>query len=258
VIERWPRSSVAGTPFTGLHRLPRDRGYEKGRAAWLRQVEANPDDAVILGNAASFFINNDNTKAGELLRRARDLDPGNPEWSQRIGHLYSLQEIRCDETSRRDWAAMALAEMERGLGEGETARPDFLPFVAREAFNAGDLEKARVYASQLLEDVGDTDRGDAFFHGNQVLGLICMTEGDIAGAREYLIESGKTTGSPVLISFGPDMDLAKGLLDAGERDAVLEYFQLCSKFWEHGGERLALWTEVIERGGTPERWPSRF
>jgi tetratricopeptide (TPR) repeat protein len=258
VIERWPRSSIAGTPFAGFVGVTQGSDYEKGRAAWFRQIEANPKDPRVMGNAARFFIVNDNTKAGELFRRARDLDPGNPEWSIHIGHLYSLQEVHTDESTRRDWAAMALVEMERGIREDEAGRLTHLHAAADEAFKAGDLAKARAYASELLEKADKTHHGTAIFYGNRVLGLVCLAEGDVARAKEHLIASGRTTGSPVLHSFGPDMDLAHGLLQAGERAAVLEYLGLCSVFWGMGAERLAQWNEEIERGGTPAKWPSRF
>jgi hypothetical protein len=130
--------------------------------------------------------------------------------------------------------------------------------VAGEAFKAGELAKARAYASELLEKADLTDHGTAIFYGNQVLGLVCLAEGDVVSAKSHLLESGETVGSPVLGSFGPDMDLAKGLLDAGERTAVLEYLDLCSKFWAMGRDRLTLWKDVIERGGKPEKWPNRW
>jgi hypothetical protein len=259
VIERWPRSSIAGSPSAELYSVGQDDGgYAKGKAAWLRQVEAHPVDPLVMGNAANYFIHSDSTKAGELLRLARDLDTDNPEWSLRVGHLYSLQEIRADEAAGRDWAAMALAEMERALRVGGAGRLDYLHAAAGEAFKAGDLTKARAYASELLEKADLTHRGTAIFYGNQVLGLVCLAEGEIARAKEHLIASGQTTGSPVLHSFGPDMDLAHGLLQAGERAAVLEYLGLCSVFWAMGAERLAAWKTDIEGGRTPAKWPSRF
>lgn len=48
------------------------------------------------------------------------------------------------------------------------------------------------------------------------------------------------------------MQLARELLEKGEKDAVLEYFNLCEKFWKSGAERLAGWRKTIAVGGTPE------
>jgi hypothetical protein len=48
------------------------------------------------------------------------------------------------------------------------------------------------------------------------------------------------------------MSLAKELLEAGESEVVLEYFQLCGEFWIYGEQRLATWTEVVNEGGIPD------
>ena len=48
------------------------------------------------------------------------------------------------------------------------------------------------------------------------------------------------------------MTLAKELLAKGERDAVLEYLQLCSRFWKRGGDKIENWTATIRGGGTPD------
>jgi hypothetical protein len=49
-------------------------------------------------------------------------------------------------------------------------------------------------------------------------------------AKRYLIESGKSPGSPQINSFGPNMSLAEDLINKGERDVAPEYFELCRKF----------------------------
>lgn len=53
-------------------------------------------------------------------------------------------------------------------------------------------------------------------------------------------------------SFGPNMLLAKELLEKGERETVLEYFKLCGKFWDLGEEKLAEWSELVKQGKTPD------
>jgi hypothetical protein len=86
-----------------------------------------------------------------------------------------------------------------------------------------------------------------------VLGRIAVREGRIEDAKRFLIEAGKSPGSPQLDSFGPDMGLAKDLLEKGERDTVLEYFQLCRKFWEVGRRgKLDQWTKDVKAGKMPD------
>ena len=53
-----------------------------------------------------------------------------------------------------------------------------------------------------------------------------------------------------LNSFGPNMTLAKELLKKGENEIVLEYCQLCSKFWKR--DRLKQWADVVEEGRVPD------
>jgi hypothetical protein len=67
-----------------------------------------------------------------------------------------------------------------------------------------------------------------------------------------LLESGKTIGSPVLGSFGPNMTLARDLLKNGEQDAVLQYLELCKAFWSVGNEKLTQWTQDVRSGKMPD------
>jgi hypothetical protein len=77
---------------------------------------------------------------------------------------------------------------------------------------------------------GTRKDGDAIQDANLVLGRIAVREGNIEAAKNYLIAAGKSPGSPVMDSFGPNMTLAKDLLEKGKRDTVLEYFMLCREF----------------------------
>jgi hypothetical protein len=47
------------------------------------------------------------------------------------------------------------------------------------------------------------------------------------------------------------MLLARDLLGAGEKDAVLAYFEQCRKFWKLGGEKLDRWSQEVKAGVTP-------
>jgi hypothetical protein len=67
-----------------------------------------------------------------------------------------------------------------------------------------------------------------------------------------LIAAGKTPGSPQLNSFGPNMALAKDLLEKSETEIVFEYFELCSKFWKDRRGQLEQWTKEIKNGHVPD------
>jgi hypothetical protein len=122
--------------------------------------------------------------------------------------------------------------------------------------DAGALDKAAAYANELLQLSDSPNRGQAIHDGNMVLGLISLKQGDIDGAKTHLLESGKSTGSPVLDSFGPNMKLAKALLEKGEKDVVLEYFAQCKVFWKMGASKLEEWTAEVRKGAIPEFGPN--
>lgn len=119
-----------------------------------------------------------------------------------------------------------------------------------------DLSKAEDLAKELLHlstvEPKDWNYGNAIHFGNMVLGQVALRKGDFEKAEVYLLESGRTPGSPQLNTFGPNMTLAKELLEAERMDAVLEYFELCSKFWEMSGDKLEAWAILAQNGKIPE------
>src|SRR5262249_20942154 len=121
---------------------------------------------------------------------------------------------------------------------------------------AGSPEKAKSYAEELLRLAPkyskDWNYGNALHKGNLALGRLSLRDGHTESAKKYLLEAGKTPGSPQLNSFGPNMTLAKELLEKGERAVVLEYFGECRNFWEMGGERLSDWSALMKDGRTPD------
>jgi hypothetical protein len=136
------------------------------------------------------------------------------------------------------------------------ARFYLLSEIAPAAFAAGDLVKAKTYSLELLKQAAlhkeDWNYGNAIHVGNLVLGRIALVSGDVNKAKQQLLEAGRTPGSPQLDTFGPNMMLAKELLEKGEREVVMQYFALCSKFWENHRGRLEQWKAVIQKGGIPD------
>ena len=128
---------------------------------------------------------------------------------------------------------------------------------AMASVDVGDYEKAKRYADELLRlshGLFPKERPDAdgIHKGNLVLGRLALRAGNAEESKAYLLESARVEGSPALDSFGPNMTLARELLDRGEREAVLEYFDLCEKFWEHGRDKLATWRKQVEAGEVPD------
>ena len=128
--------------------------------------------------------------------------------------------------------------------------------LAKKALNAGEIDKAEVYSKQLLQMARqypkDWNYGSAIFYGNFVLGRIAIQRGNVKQAGQYLLAAGATPGSPQLDSFGPNMTLAKELLEKGQSGVVLQYFALCKNFWEHGGRKLDEWGVAVRGGKSPD------
>jgi len=128
--------------------------------------------------------------------------------------------------------------------------------LAKSAFTANVPKKASAYAHELLSAAPqyskDWNYGNAIHDSNMVLGLVSARQGDVTAAKKFLLDAGSTPGSPQLNSFGPDMALAKALLEAGERDTVIEYLSRCRAFWKLGTARLDMWIAAIRGGGTPD------
>lgn len=154
-------------------------------------------------------------------------------------------------------AAQRLSEAQ---GKLKSAAEDYdrwlaLDEVAFWSVDAGDLAEARANAEAALQlarkYTTDWNYGNAIHKANLALGRIALRKGDRGAAITYLLLAGQTPGSPQLNSFGPNMLLARELLEAGERDAVLKYLDLCGVFWTFDWGALSIWKEIIQAGRTP-------
>jgi hypothetical protein len=124
------------------------------------------------------------------------------------------------------------------------------------ALEAGETTKASLYSQALLQQAAqmpnDWNYGNAIHVAHLVLGEIALSRGDLGEAKIQLLKAGETPGSPQLDTFGPNMRLAQQLLAKGEREVVLQYFELCAKFWQDRQNLLNGWKALILEGATPE------
>jgi hypothetical protein len=164
-----------------------------------------------------------------------------------------------------DFGDISPAEQERGmklvLGDLDVATNEVERFyalnrAAKNALRDGNVAKAETLAKELAELAprykNDWNYGNAVQDANQVLGRIALSNGNVAEARTRLLASADSQGSPQMNSFGPNMQLAKALLEKGETDVVIEYFRRCGTFWSLGKEKLASWTTAVQAGKIPE------
>ncbi len=249
-IEHKPDSKVLDTPYGQLDAIKDAEGYALAKGAWLGQIEKNPDSVAMLGNAAKFFTQHDRDLAIDSLKKAHALDLKNPDWLEQLGHVHSLGMHTNSLAAKKRAAKTALEYYEKALSLSDPRASHTLSYTAKTALVAEETAKARGYAKQMLK-LGDSswNAGNNIHHGNLVLGQLALNGGEIEEAKAFLLAAGKTPGSPQLNSFGPNMTLALDLLAEGERDVVLEYFDLCSKFWQRG--ELDTWTKDVKAGRTP-------
>jgi hypothetical protein len=113
------------------------------------------------------------------------------------------------------------------------------------AFECREYDLAKAYASEALhlapQFQQDWNYGNAIHNGHVVLGRLALVHGDVESACKELLLAGETPGSPQLDSFGPNMSLAKELLDRGQRDVVFQYFDECHVFWRSDFGALRKW-----------------
>ena len=173
--------------------------------------------------------------------------------AEKVGDLYSLSMITKSLEIKTVAAGKALEQYEIAYKLSTDERRDvLLKPIAETALTANKPKKAREYAEKMLsQSRPGWNYGNNIHYGNIILGRLALAAGDIEQAKKRLIEAGKTSGSPQLNSFGPSMALAKELLEKGQKDVVLEYFELCSKFWRSGNNRLNRWSVKVEDGKIP-------
>jgi hypothetical protein len=127
---------------------------------------------------------------------------------------------------------------------------------AKASFEMCKRDEARQYAAEALKLADrfpdDWNYGNAIHDGHMVLGRVALGNGDVESANRELLLAGKTPGSPQLNSFGPNMSLAKDLLEKKQTDTVIEYFGLCGAFWKMEGGNLKRWTVLAKGGETPD------
>ena len=254
LIRNSPESEVLVHPEASIDHIRDPEGYSQAKKAWMDQVENQPENVMVLGNAEQFFLHGDRRTSIEFLKQAQSLDPSNPKWPKELGRTYGLLAHLGSGAMDQEISEKQLEQLEIAYElSGESERDLLLAQLAKAAFAADKLDKARQFAELMMQNTkAGRNYGDRVHQGNLMMGRIALREGKIEEAKSRLIAAGMTRGSPVLRSFGPNMMLARALLEIGEREIVLEYFELCSQFWKLHRGRLDEWGELAAAGRMPD------
>ena len=246
--------------------MKRDQGYEEAKQLWLKHLDTFHNNVVVLANAAEFFILSDKQLSERLFKQLAVADPKNPRWPRELGHLYMLEMQSAGNTAQKEGptgadksslAASAYQNFERAyrLQRNDQEKRMLMSQLATSALEAGEIETAQRWAREALNDAttatSDWSVANSVHHAHIILGRIALRGGDLAEARKHLIQASQSQGSPQLDSFGPNMMLAKELLEKGERDAVIQYFQKCASFWKDDRGQLVQWAAIVREGGIP-------
>ncbi|QDT95015.1 tetratricopeptide repeat protein [Gimesia aquarii] len=262
LIKNAPESKILATPYGQLNAILNPLAYRQGKKAWEVQIEKEPQKLKLLQSSANYFLQHDRELAKKLLQKAQALDPKNQKWPAALGQLYYLDMItnsyKAKHEAERESAERALKQYETAYKLSSSREQDaILQYLAKVALAVQETAKAKKYAEKMLtQNESGWNHGNNLHHGNIILGKIALASGNVAEAKQRLLNAGNTPGSPQLNSFGPDMTLAKELIQKGEQDAVLEYLTLCSKFWTLGKDKLKQWSEIVKKGQAPSAWRS--
>lgn len=261
LIHNDPRSEALAEPASLLLEFNRYLDPEKfieGKQAFLAHLEKDPNDLTLLERAADFVTFRDRSVAVELGERARSLDSSNPKWTIRLAFdHYNCYRVACLGSGKTALGSArdALVEFERAFDlMDENRSQGYWGIAAGLALALNETAKAREYAVLMLN--GDLQGSHHYWYnyhyGNIALGRIALAEGDVQRAVSYLLLARSAGGSPELNSSGPDTELARQLLEEGERESVLRYFDLCAGFWGTGQDLLREWATLVKAGMTPK------
>ena len=253
MIENAPRDPLFEPRFHRAHisRFVDRERHDRAKALWLRHLESAPDDLKLLGNAASYFRGADRELAISLLEAAQAIDPHNAKWPFELAMHHWPEVRRRSSPARAGDIARAASHFAQAYALAGGGGPDcvtYAVYAMHGAFAAGRHADAREYAEAALRE--PCHECDAPHEANIVLGHIALAAGDVSLASEHLLAATRVTGSPALRHFGPNMVLARELLERGQRDVVLEYMELCRSFWD--SPRLTAWAEVVRDGEIPD------
>lgn len=230
--------------------------YREARNLWLGHIEgAYRDNPAVLENAVHFFSIHEPELAVTAMTRCIDLMPPDAPAFSRLARRCKVL-IWADDEPFAERAARLVEHLEKVFPRLSTSdRRHVRSHLATLSLLAMDLAKAKEHATIALAGKNEEPRwnvGNVQHRCALVLGHVALLEGDVNGAEGYLLKAVEDVDGQILSSFGPDMWLARELLRAGHRSAVLEYLRICRASWRSGQTTVDGWIQIVRSGGTPD------
>ena len=262
LIGRHPDAAILGLPYGQL--LPGMDNCAEANKLWAQQVENNPKNTTIIMNAAAAALLPDKALAEKYLLQAQALEPDSPEISLKLAQVYqhSRMNPNASDKDKNELAAKELAELTKVYSNSDSKNQNaILPAMTKAALESpGNLDLADRNADLMISQARtakEWDAGKLFYYGYYTKGMVAFKNGDTNKAVEFLLKSAETPASSTFdalnASGGPNMSLAKALLEAGYKDEVIEFLGKCGRFWKYSERgRLGKWTAEIKAGKTPD------
>lgn len=216
--------------------------FKEVSALWQKKIEEAPNDGTVYGNAGSFLIWRDLESASNLLEKAQELEPGNVRWPAHLA-LFNFMAFQKGNADKRDvFAARTIKNSQRSVDLGSPTPWLDLEHIALCALHLGDYATVSEAAQRLQAldiHIAHSQSANAF------LGLAALAQNDLENAKALLLK--REDG---YLSQGHFWRLAQGLLQAGEKQAVLDTIDLYSD--KLSKSTVDRWKEEILGGGTPD------
>lgn len=213
--------------------------FARLRDKWIRQVEASPDNATVLGNAATFISIRDKKLACALYEGAYALQP-NQRWLERLVSLLS-QDMSL--TPGKYDKEVCLRVIDAGMRSLQTeAIPEHSMIcgdIADAAWAIGDFETVRNCADRIVNTQGVKAQV-----GHSYLGLLALIDGNRAEAIARLL------CPPRVGPYRQRLLLARELSKLGEKDAIIIFVnEWCPDIGDKTKNR---WLAQIANEETPD------
>ncbi len=212
-------------------------------------------DAALVGGAGAFLLREtgpavrdfaDPADTAEIaarwLEKACALEPENEHWRSPLAD--ALQRQANGATDPRVKVQFLSKAVDVA---NKNQRLRILGALADAEFLAAEDAAAERDANGMLQSADP----DTIFSAHTLLGRLALDRGDVDAAKKHLLDSARSNGSPMLNNLGPKMTLAQELLDRGERDAVVQFLELCRAFWKNDRGFIDHFKPIVQNGGKP-------
>lgn len=271
LITHAPHRHSARSPLMYIDAVEHPDAFAMVAQRWSERHARDPADPHIVCGYASFLACGDPVRALRLLQEFVAGDPSHADVWLQLGQQAEAAEMRLS----------YLLEARRRGAE----HPNLMVWIARTAFEAGDLTLAESTAKEMLASVVPTQPATtslpALFRkpvrsalgtaigaalspptgqlayqkhwGHTILGLVALRRHADTEARAHLREAANVGDDPRLSSYGPSLQLARELALRGAVDEVRAYLDACEKFCEDAV--IPEWRAALAMGRVPEVEP---